>query len=519
MWCTCPPPTVAKASPCERGTQAWKATVYSDTGIRYYSPEKLSTQKTLSCSDRCFSHCDCLRYSVVFGEEATLRNPLDSALHNSPTNKTRHTRFRDEYIMSSPGADSEGETVIPADGESLSSATAFLFAFISLAIYLLFLRPTTNGNNNNATTQNSSQQQQQQQAQPRAANRGPVAIPNRARRAAGGNNNTDINSTPGRPPNSLAGRQAARAQRPLCDAAAEILETCKATPPHFKPSATAAASFSQVKIGGTNVLIDGLVAFSHTRASSLPSPPSSSQPGTAGTATESDGAEDEQQRARLLRQDRAKILSRLFANCSGGTVPASAGGAVPAPPPKGSTLVVGLSWDQTGSDTVSRVLDILATYYTVMVMVEVVPSHASAFGGGIRGGSDGYKGEKSLHEEVVARLRGSSCGAGIGGNATSQSNSSSSGGGPTGRRTLSEAVLPSHRILLASSVTGRVALVRQLASVELVVDYHPDVRNGLERFGYRVSLVSDWASTFASLSSSGSSSDAASSTLTTTRTQ
>lgn len=421
--------------------------------------------------------------------------------------------------MSSSGADSEGETVIPADGESLSSATAFLFAFISLAIYLLFLRPTTNGNNNNATTQTS---QQHQQTQARAANRGPVAIPNRARRAAGGNNNnTDVNSTPGRPPNSLAGRQAARAQRPLCDAAAEMLETCKATPPHFKPSTTTAASFSQVKIGGTNVLIDGLVAFSHTRASSLPSPPSSSQPGTAGTVTESDGAEDAQQTARRLRQDRAKILSRLFANCSG--VTASAGGAVPTPPPKGSTLVVGLSWDQTGSDTVSRVLDILATYYTVMVMVEVVPSHASAGGGsgigGIRGGSDGYKGEKSLHEEVVARLRGSSCGAGIGGNATSQSNSSSSGGGRPGRRTLSEAVLPSHRILLASSVTGRVALVRQLASVELVVDYHPDVRNGLERFGYRVSLVSDWASTFASLSSSGSSSDAASSTLTTTRTQ
>jgi hypothetical protein len=50
-------------------------------------------------------------------------------------------------------------------------------------------------------------------------------------------------------------------------------------------------------------------------------------------------------------------------------------------------------------------------------------------------------------------------------------------------------VLPKHRILLAQTVTGRVALVRQLSRVELVVDWDKEVSSQLERFGYKVALV------------------------------
>jgi hypothetical protein len=54
---------------------------------------------------------------------------------------------------------------------------------------------------------------------------------------------------------------------------------------------------------------------------------------------------------------------------------------------------------------------------------------------------------------------------------------------------LNESILPSHRILMASSKVGRIALVRQLVKVELMVDYQPEVQAELGRFGYKVAIV------------------------------
>jgi hypothetical protein len=47
-------------------------------------------------------------------------------------------------------------------------------------------------------------------------------------------------------------------------------------------------------------------------------------------------------------------------------------------------------------------------------------------------------------------------------------------------------VLPSHRIVAASTVAGRVAFVRQVQRVGLVVDFDPAVHEQLSRFGHKV---------------------------------
>lgn len=148
--------------------------------------------------------------------------------------------------------------------------------------------------------------------------------------------------------------------------------------------------------------------------------------------------------ATSVRQERAKILSRLCA-----------GGGVAPPPSKGSTVVVSISQaDLNGSDSIRRTLYALGTFYNLVVILAAADGKSSG----------------DLKSTLVEQLR--------------QSSSSTS---------LCEQVLPSHRILLASTVAGRVALVRQLNKVAMVVDWDPEVESQLTRFGYKVSLVTEWS--------------------------
>lgn len=54
------------------------------------------------------------------------------------------------------------------------------------------------------------------------------------------------------------------------------------------------------------------------------------------------------------------------------------------------------------------------------------------------------------------------------------------------KKSLQSSVLPAHRILLASTVAGRVAMVRQLQRVELVLEFDANARDLLTRFGHKV---------------------------------
>ena len=142
--------------------------------------------------------------------------------------------------------------------------------------------------------------------------------------------------------------------------------------------------------------------------------------------------------ATALRQDRIKILSRL---CTSGNLP----------PSKGETMVLSVSQVDLG-EPLSRILYALGTFYNLVVIVGVVESDSNS--------------SSASTNNIVESLR---------------------------TLGLSEEVLPSHRILRASKATGRVALVRQLSKVALVVDWESEVETQLSRFGFKVSLVSNWS--------------------------
>lgn len=334
------------------------------------------------------------------------------------------------------------------EGELIGNFSTILLALVSMAIYLLFLKPT-GGNENETETDNTPRRRQQQ----REGGRRPV-------------------------PQQQQQQQPTRRRLNLSENAIEVLGNCRSIPPHV--SLLAAESKSKRSIGGFDLLLEsGLVAFSNTLASGeslalqqqqqqqpRPKPGSDEAPEAVAMDRGSLSEEDPKKAALLLRRkERAKILSRLFAV----TDRASSRKGLPAPPAKGSTFVIGVSKEKhlSESDQLSsllRVIGGLATHYTVLLVVSPDASSDSS-----------YESTQKLHSEITNLLRG--------GNDDEKSTLPK----------LPESLLPSHRILLAGSARGRVALVRQLSTnIGLTVDFDKDVREELERFGYEVSIVEDW---------------------------
>ena len=289
--------------------------------------------------------------------------------------------------------------------ESVFSFSTLVLALITLAVYLLFLKPTAETENTIATTTNTINPQRTRERQ----------RPHGGRRVA----------TPQQRP------QPTRRRQPISENALEVLASCQSLPPHV-------ASNKSSSIGGFESLSEnGLVSFSHTKV--------------ASQKLIDDTAKLQQ------RKERAKILSRLFSSKDFGK-------ALPAPPSKGSTFVVGIDREKhlsgaTQKSSVVRVLKGLSSHYTVLVVVSLDSSAQNS--------SSSYEPTHKLHSEVVELLRD--------------------------ENVLPESVLPSHRVLLAGSAKGRVALVRQLSTnIGLTVDFDRDVKDELERFGYDVSIVEDW---------------------------
>jgi hypothetical protein len=302
--------------------------------------------------------------------------------------------------------------------------TALIFAIVSLVIYVLFLRPTrTTTNNNNAATQ-------QINAAARTERTGPRLIPN----------NTTGRTTPQQPFLQQRAPAAAVRAQSIPESAVEVLKSCLSKPPHVKSSIVAARDLA---IGGSNILMDGMVAFSSTHCGS-----------NNGT--------DETAKKEMVRE-RAKILSQLFRSINTTS-------SATRPPSKGSTLVVGLSEVQLSSSddarVIAKVLSNLASNYTLLLIVQVDSDKKNI-------STTSFTSTQQLEDDIVQKVRGL-----------------------VASSLLDEVKLPSHRILLSSSSTGRIALVRQLATVEIVVDFDPTVQDQLERFGYKVAVVQDWMSSF-----------------------
>jgi hypothetical protein len=164
------------------------------------------------------------------------------------------------------------------------------------------------------------------------------------------------------------------------------------------------------------LLIDGMVSFRNTTAATHDA-----------TATNTDTVAKN-------RKDRAKILSRILTLELGAP-----------PPPRGGCVVVSIPADDVDCARLRRILFLLATYFTLVVVLSVEQSTTE----------DEIK-------QLVTKVRGSD------------------------DSILPEAVLPSHRIVAAQSRTGRIALVRQLGNVEFVLDHDQEMKNELERFGFKV---------------------------------
>ena len=193
---------------------------------------------------------------------------------------------------------------------------------------------------------------------------------------------------------------------------------CSRVPPHLSES-----SSKILQTGGSNVLSDGMVAFRHTKAASHESSLSS-------------------ETQMKNQKERAKVLSNLLAESNG---------ALSSPPAKGGSVVLAVPFDEIECEKLRRIVYLLATYYSLLVIVTV----DSAFQ------------PKDL-KNMIQRLRGSEADE------------------PTNY--LAPEVLPDHRVTASSLVTGRVAFVRQLQRIELVLDFDAEVKDSLSRFGHRVIL-------------------------------
>ena len=353
------------------------------------------------------------------------------------------------------------------DEESLVNFPTLFLALMTLAVYIFFLKPTAAENNNNtnananAATNNRTSPRQRQRGGRRAA-------PQQQQQQQ----------------TQQQQQHAQRRRRQVSENALEVLEKCKSLPPHVVATTAISTtiqnkrSSASTSIGGFEILSEnGLVVFSHTKAAAASKTETVSTPTKANTQTQTQTEQQQQDDPKvaslLQRKERAKILSRLFAATHKNV---SDSKALPAPPSKGSIFVMGVSKQKHLADADQRsslikVIRGLATHYTVLVVVSLDGTNNNNTN--TSSSSSSYEPTHMLHSEVVGLLRNNN-----------DSNMDDR---------ISESVLPSHRVLLAGSARGKVALVRQLSkNIGLTIDFEEDVKVELERFGYDVSIVEDW---------------------------
>jgi len=148
------------------------------------------------------------------------------------------------------------------------------------------------------------------------------------------------------------------------------------------------------------------------------------------------------------RKERARVLSRILAL----DVSSSS-----TPPARGTTAVVSIPVEDVDCAKLRRILYLLGTYFNLVVVLSVGDAASP-------GDIDAY----------IAKLRGPD------------------------PKALPREILPDHRIVAAQSRMGRIALVRQLGRVEVVLDHETAMKDELDRFGFKVLLYGDDRTTGAS---------------------
>lgn len=261
-------------------------------------------------------------------------------------------------------------------------------------------------------------------------------------------------------------------------------------PPHILVASSSALSPGTSTQQAHNCLVDGLVSFRQTLAS-----------------RRSDG---------MSPKDRAGILSNLLMASSSSASEQAQASWSSSLPSRGSAWIMAVPvTSQTVRDEfhfarIRPVLHALGTHYNLLVVLAVsvattarAAAEAAAPGDASSASNDAAK---KLRAAWIAKVRqqdsgddtataavaaaASSLTRRIEGSvaATTTTSSSAAAAAKTAFASLPVPadVLPSHRIVAASTVAGRVAFVRQVQRVGLVVDFDPAVHEQLSRFGHKV---------------------------------
>jgi hypothetical protein len=231
-------------------------------------------------------------------------------------------------------------------------------------------------------------------------------------------------------------------QQQLRDKSTGHAKRCSHTPPHLNEMAKSIASSH-----GSNILTDGLVAFKYTKA------------GATTTTTMDEDCTDLKLRARvlsnLLKQSNTTTAAATTADTNHPHPKNSnhPNHPIPPPPAKGSLIVLAIRLEACPDVSTQRVIRVLASYYNLFLIL-AVPEEIE------ENRQPLYK-----EEEELERIRN--------------------------QWHVHVPMLPLHRILLSRSLTGRVAVARQLERVDLVVDFDRAMIHQLARFGHRVIVMED----------------------------
>mmetsp|Transcript_21827 Transcript_21827/g.45410 ORF Transcript_21827/g.45410 Transcript_21827/m.45410 type:complete len:331 (+) Transcript_21827:200-1192(+) len=230
-------------------------------------------------------------------------------------------------------------------------------------------------------------------------------------------------------------------------------------PPHLVPPEGWAENGSPVSLSGC--LIQGVIPFRSTLASCYESRLKNKVNAVSNnTHLENSGAGDTDSIA-VNRRERARLFARLFSDHMNGGRSTSSSEKMKPPPNRGANIVVTIRYTDVKCKKIHKILFLLGTYYNLFVLVDISGSSCG----------DKIERKKNYAYEVRGELL--------------KSDEISNGGN---KFLLSSQILPLHRIVLSSTVAGRVAFVRQMHGVEMVVDSEEKVATELKRFGFRVLL-------------------------------
>jgi hypothetical protein len=175
-----------------------------------------------------------------------------------------------------------------------------------------------------------------------------------------------------------------------------------------------------------SILVQGMVSFRNSTAATYES--------TMDPAT-----------IDVNRKERARILARILSLDSSGPNESDSNIKLPQ---RGGWIVVSVPEEDVMCPRLRRILFLLATYLSVIVIISVKDSSTDEY-----------------IQQLIDKIRGSDVSSSV---------------------QLPEAVLPSHRIVAAQSLIGRIAIARQLGTVEFVLDFDTEMKSQLVRFGYKV---------------------------------